>query len=225
MYSNLRAPYFRLAGVIFLMSGVASLGYAQNRLNDKDLESLMRNLRDDAKSFRPKFNSAIQKSPIRKTSREKDAKALVSRFEKQTETMLNNFKRTKKGDADLPGVLSSAQQIDRYVYDLNAPQTALSWQKIQSELQQVSSAFGVAEQYPNPRGITAYGSPASNGPSCSQAVGAGRAQKLVEECLAVSPATHPPCNAQNSCVLITDEIKRGCAMLRQGAPAFCSEYQ
>ena len=41
-------------------------------MSDKDVQALMQNLRDDAKSFKPQFNSAISKSTIRKTSREKE---------------------------------------------------------------------------------------------------------------------------------------------------------
>ncbi|PHP20845.1 hypothetical protein CG471_05080 [Sphingobium sp. IP1] len=44
-------------------------------------------------------------------------------------------------------------------------------------------------------------------------------------CRNVSPATHPPCNAANSCALIEDKIARGCAFLASGdrpLPASCS---
>ncbi|WP_369944041.1 hypothetical protein [Xanthomonas medicagonis] len=37
-------------------------------------------------------------------------------------------------------------------------------------------------------------------------------------CRAVSPATHPPCNAANSCAMIDDEIARGCALLGRDGP-------
>ena len=57
------------------------------------------------------------------------------------------------------------------------------------------------------------------------AVGIERSRQLVNECLQVSPATHPPCNAQNACSMIVDEIKRGCALISQGAPGFCAEYR
>jgi len=44
----------------------------------------------------------------------------------------------------------------------------------------------------------------------------------------VSPATHPPCNADNPCALIISEIKRGCGFFTPGstpkAPAFCRNY-
>ncbi|MGH8173869.1 MAG: lysozyme inhibitor LprI family protein [Rhodanobacteraceae bacterium] len=60
--------------------------------------------------------------------------------------------------------------------------------------------------------------------ACSKTMGAAKAATLVQECLKVSPATHPPCNAANSCGLIIDEIARSCAMLGMTAPAFCSQY-
>ena len=40
--------------------------------------------------------------------------------------------------------------------------------------------------------------------SCLKSAGAVRANELVRRCLKVSPATHPPCNAENSCSLIRE---------------------
>ena len=48
--------------------------------------------------------------------------------------------------------------------------------------------------------------------SCLSEVGAAASARLVERCIQVSPATRPPCNAQNSCALIQGEIDRSCAM-------------
>ncbi|HEV7490590.1 MAG TPA: hypothetical protein VGO25_07270 [Rhodanobacteraceae bacterium] len=59
---------------------------------------------------------------------------------------------------------------------------------------------------------------------CSKSAGARKAEEYVQQCLAVSPATHPPCNASNSCELIIDEIKRGCALIETNLPAFCAGY-
>jgi hypothetical protein len=63
----------------------------------------------------------------------------------------------------------------------------------------------------------------SSGKSCAKTVGKQVANELVRQCLQVSPATHPPCNAQNSCKLMEDEIQRGCGLLGASAPAFCGE--
>jgi hypothetical protein len=61
--------------------------------------------------------------------------------------------------------------------------------------------------------------------SCLKTAGAVRANELVRRCLKVSPATHPPCNAENACSLIRDEIRRGCGLLGDRAPQFCGQYK
>ncbi|WP_426164939.1 hypothetical protein [Pseudoduganella sp. R-34] len=57
--------------------------------------------------------------------------------------------------------------------------------------------------------------------SCDEQLGKAKAAELVKQCKNVSPATRPPCNAANSCEMITDEIKRGCKILGDDAPAYC----
>ncbi len=60
---------------------------------------------------------------------------------------------------------------------------------------------------------------------CRETVGPIRAETYVHQCLEVSPATHPPCNAANSCGLIVSEIQRGCRLLMASErPAFCAPY-
>ncbi|HEY0229648.1 MAG TPA: lysozyme inhibitor LprI family protein [Dokdonella sp.] len=60
--------------------------------------------------------------------------------------------------------------------------------------------------------------------ACGKSAGRQKAELLVQQCQQVSPATHPPCNVANACALMTDEIKRGCAMIDKNAPAFCADY-
>jgi len=69
--------------------------------------------------------------------------------------------------------------------------------------------------------LSALAGAASAATSCAQSVGQDRAASYVAECLRVSPATHPPCNAANPCAVIVDEIRRGCALLAANAPGFC----
>jgi len=60
--------------------------------------------------------------------------------------------------------------------------------------------------------------------SCAEDIGAAASAKLVRRCIAVSPATHPPCNALNECAAIQGEIERSCAMYGPGEtkPAECA---
>ena len=62
---------------------------------------------------------------------------------------------------------------------------------------------------------------AAAAPSCRETAGPAKAKLYVDQCLKVSPATHPPCNAADACALIQDEIRRGCGLLGKNAPAFC----
>jgi len=49
--------------------------------------------------------------------------------------------------------------------------------------------------------------------SCTAELGKAKAAKLVQQCIRLSPASHPPCNAENSCAMIEGEIARSCAVL------------
>ena len=196
---------------------------AQSRVNDKDMEALMRNLRDDAKTFRPDFDAAIRKSTIRKTSQERDARDQAKAFVRQTETLLNRFKKTRNGQREFNDLMTTAQQIDANVNSLDlGPRVTDRWEKIRTELHQIASAYGFPEHF-GTRSMRRMNE--GDSPSCLQEAGAVKANRLVNECLQVSPATHPPCNAQNSCALIVSEIKRSCALLGQGAPGFCGDYR
>lgn len=48
--------------------------------------------------------------------------------------------------------------------------------------------------------------------SCEGQIGARAAKVLVDDCRNVSPATHPPCNAANSCDMVIGEIVRSCTL-------------
>ncbi|RUT95429.1 DUF1311 domain-containing protein [Mesorhizobium sp. USDA-HM6] len=61
---------------------------------------------------------------------------------------------------------------------------------------------------------------------CVQSAGKAKSDQYVSQCIQVSPATHPPCNGENACSMMIDEIKRGCAMIgNDNPPAFCSAYK
>lgn len=140
--------YCCLAVLAGLMSLSPAFVHAQKRVSDKDVEALMKNLKEDSKSFRENLDTALKKSAIRRTSQEKDVKGLVSSFEKQTDSMFSEFKKTKRGDVAVETTIGSAQEIERIIYNLQLDSKTLSeWQKIRSELERVSSAFGINATY------------------------------------------------------------------------------
>ena len=64
----------------------------------------------------------------------------------------------------------------------------------------------------------------SNDGTCLSEIGKAASDRLVERCIMVSPATHPPCNTANTCQMIQDEIDRSCAMYgpEEKKPAECA---
>src|SRR6202008_736641 len=116
MSRHLSCPRLAIA-VALALAGLALSVSAQDRLSDKDIDALMSNLKNDTKSFRPQFNSAVRNTIIRKTSREKDAKILILNFENQTKGMSENFKRTRKAD-ELPTVLNTSGEIEKLINEL-----------------------------------------------------------------------------------------------------------
>ena len=139
--------WLRLSAAVLSLLIFAPLGIAQTRMSDKDVENMMKNLKDDAGNFRSSFNSAVGKSTIRGTDQEKQAKTLVQNFQKQTEVMLDHFKDKKKADTEFASVRSSADEIDKLLAATPmGDKVASSWSKVKSELGTISGAFGVEGQ-------------------------------------------------------------------------------
>lgn len=112
------------------------------RLNDKDLERLMKNVSEDSKKFSQSFKKAVEKSSIRKTSREKEAKQLADRFVEQTKGMAGKFNNNKKADQTLPVVYQSLSQLDKIIRDLSlSGGVTADFEKVKSELNRVAEQF------------------------------------------------------------------------------------
>jgi hypothetical protein len=117
---------------------------AQARMSDKDVVNMMKNLVQDTKQFQSLYNSAIAKSTIRKTSQEKDAKAVVQGFRNQGQNMLQIFQSKKKADTTLPTVLDSSQKIDKLLADVPLNESVTKqWAKVKSELSTLSEQFNI----------------------------------------------------------------------------------
>jgi len=211
--------------VFFALMAFSSSAYvqAQSRLNDKDLQRLLQNVKEDSQPFRKTFADALKKSSIRKTSREKDDKELANTFTKQADRAFEAFKHQRRAEAEVTALVGTAQKIDALVYSLQLGAPAQpSWEKLRTELHEVAQAFGVREPYFESPAASIQ--PGSGTESCLTSAGAQRSAQLVEQCSQVTTSSHPPCDAKNTCSVIIEEIKRGCSLVARGAPRFCAEY-
>ena len=108
-------------GFLILLATVVGLSRpvgAQGRLSDKDLQSLLQILKEEAQPFRQSFANALKQSSIRKTSKEKDARMLADSFAKQANSALEGFKHNQKAEQGVTELVHTATQIDPLVYSL-----------------------------------------------------------------------------------------------------------
>jgi len=127
---------------MLIVEGFAPFAYSQERLSDKDIETMFNNLKSDAKKFSSTFNSTVGKSTIRKTSQEKEAKALVESFGKQSDAAFNKFKKNRHPDVELSNLLTSGTQINQLLASTPMGDRADSdWSKVKSELSGIATQF------------------------------------------------------------------------------------
>jgi hypothetical protein len=139
---------YAMALVLLLTAGWGATARAQNRVNDKDLARMMENVKHDSQPFRKSFDSAVKKSTIRGTSREKDARGLAKTFEDQSKRALETFQKHKKAEDQVAAMVDTAGQIDQLVSSLNLnPVVSQRWDRVRTELHQVAQAFNVPDSY------------------------------------------------------------------------------
>jgi len=116
--------------------------YSQERMGDKDVEKMLNNLKSDTKKFKSAFNSGVEKSTIRNTSKEKEAKNLVETFGKQSEAALDKFKKDQKCDPEISSLISSGTQINQLLESTPmGDQTNAAWSTVKTELSDVAKQF------------------------------------------------------------------------------------
>lgn len=135
---------FAFVLISFLVCEGAGTAAAQQRVNDKDVEQTMKNLSEDVKRFRDQFKKAVAKSPIRKTSREKEARVMADSFSRQTEGMLKYFRSQKQNGGHLEGVLKTAGQLQDLMTELSLGSTVeTAWQPVRTSLDKLSEVFDI----------------------------------------------------------------------------------
>jgi len=111
-------------------------------MTDQDVQNMLKNINQDAKSFRSSFDSAIKKSTIRKTTQEKDARLLVKQFQDQTQGMVHEFQQTKKLVNSLPVALASSKKISDLMSSVSlGDQVTSQWARVKTELDTITDEF------------------------------------------------------------------------------------
>ena len=134
------------------LSVVARSQDAPYRLNDKQVQRVMKQLKKDSERFRKSLDSSLDKSRLNGTNREDDINRFVQDYEKATERLYDRFKDNKSVGADVEAVLDGAAQIDQFMTRRSGEfmrrnsqrgRAERDWGAVRQDLRQLAEAYNV----------------------------------------------------------------------------------
>jgi len=139
------------------------------RLNDKEVERIIRRIEQQSDRFRSSLDSALDKSRFNGTNREDDINSFIKDFYEQTKRLRNRFDKHESTSPDVQAVLDRAARIDDFMSRNRLSSKAQDdWSTLKNNLDELASAYNVTwrwEGYSNaptivsPTGTTVAGVP------------------------------------------------------------------
>lgn len=130
------------------------------RLNDREVDNIIRRIEQRADRFHSSLDSALDQSRWDDTRAEDKINDFVRDFEQATDRLRSNFNDNRSVDEDVTTVLSHAASIDRFMRNNRLNYRAQNdWRSLRNDLNDLASAYDVAwdwnrPTYPNYPGTT-----------------------------------------------------------------------
>ena len=140
-----------LIALLFLLTslGMASRTQAQvigqpYRLNDKEVERILKGIENQANNFRRSLDAALDRSRLDDTNREDDINAFIKNFDEQTKRLHDRFEDRKSVAGDVEAVLNSAASIDQFMRRQRLNERAQNdWTALRASLDDLAQAYNV----------------------------------------------------------------------------------
>ena len=120
------------------------------RINDREVERLLRRTEKDADAFRKSLDRALDRSRLDGTAREDNINEFVSDFKDTTKQLRDHFDGRRSVAADVELVLARAQRIDdfmrRHRLDRDSQR---DWTRVRNDLDQIARAYNVGWNWMN----------------------------------------------------------------------------
>ncbi|HEY6659910.1 MAG TPA: hypothetical protein VI031_02165 [Pyrinomonadaceae bacterium] len=114
------------------------------RLNDKQVQQVMKQLKKDTEKFRKSLESSLDKSRLDGTKREDNINDFMKDYEKATDRLYDRFKDNKSVAADVEAVLDGAAQIDQFMTRHSPTGRAeRDWTAVRQDLRRLAEAYNV----------------------------------------------------------------------------------
>jgi hypothetical protein len=128
------------------------------RINDKEVEKILRRIEQQSDRFRSSLDSALDKSRFNGTRREDDINSFIKDFYEQTKRLRHQFDSHKSAAPDVQAVLERAVRIDEFMSRNRLSGKAQDdWSTLKTYLDELASAYNVSwrwegyrSEYPAP---------------------------------------------------------------------------
>jgi hypothetical protein len=140
---------FIALSISFMSLGIASEATSQvlgqpYRLNDKQVERIIRRVESQATAFRKSVDDSLDKSRLDGTRREDDINAFIKEFDKETARLHDHFDNHKSAGADVEAVLNRAARIDEFMSRHSLSVRAQDkWRTLKANLDELAQAYNV----------------------------------------------------------------------------------
>jgi predicted glycoside hydrolase/deacetylase ChbG (UPF0249 family) len=115
------------------------------RVNDREVEQILKRIENQSDKFRSAIDSALDKSRLDGTRREDDLNSFVKAFYEQTKALRDHFDDHKSTGADVQSVLERASRIDEFMRRnrLRRNNADKEWEKLRMNLDELARVYNV----------------------------------------------------------------------------------
>jgi len=115
------------------------------RVNDKDVENVLKRIEQQSDKFRSSLDSALDKSSLDGTRLEDEINAYVKDYYSETKHLRDRFNDHKSTSADVQLVLERGAQIDRFMRRNRVRGNAdREWAKLKGNLDELAQIYNVS---------------------------------------------------------------------------------
>lgn len=113
-------------------------------MSEREVETIMRQLKQDSNRFRKSLDSSLDRSRLDGTNREDDINAFIKEFAQETDRLHDRFKERKSVSANVETVLDRAARIDQFMRRHPLRERAQrDWDSVRQDLRRLSDAYNV----------------------------------------------------------------------------------
>lgn len=137
----------KIVTLAFVFTGLTFTLHAQRsvRINDRQVENIIRSIETRSDTFRRSFDTALDRSRLDDSYTEDSVNEYVKSFEQATNDLRSRFNGRTAVASDVDNVLNRAALIDRFMRtNLKQRRVQGDWTLLRSDLQRLANAYNVA---------------------------------------------------------------------------------